>query len=478
MSKIIITHNRKGGVCKSTFTLNISHAIAEKGYKVLAIDLDDQQNTTKSISPIVKSDKTIEDLLLEEDISLGDVAVQTEWDNVWILPASSNLSGAIKYLDGEVGGHNILREKLRENDFFDYIVIDTSPSLSIMVINGLCASDYMFIPLSSKYFSMQGLQQTLSSFKKVTSRLNPDLKLLGIGFVCHDSRSVLANEVVTQIKAKFSNELLKSMVGINIKIEEAQVKKQSILSYAPDDRGSKQYRELVIELLSRIEGKEGVQEIEEVVQESRSLGEEKEEEKEEGRRKEKRYCLVKRGYLMSGKSVLDDNFFDNEGGGDIIDHITREQLKVDKIKEETDFLRLLDHLGIKTKITGKNIMALCPFHDDKTPSLAVYEVDKRFKCFGCDKKGDVVNFVEYYKGIKFIDALKYLDDFNMSLTEAQRTQREEKSKGKKVFDMPLQQGKKKAVEKEVVQESSSLGVQEKKKEEEKKKGTALLKGGI
>ena len=252
--RIITNHNRKGGVGKSTSTLNLSHVLAEKGLKVLIIDLDDQQNTTRSISQIVKSDKTIEDLLLKEDVSLGSVAVKTEWDNVWILPASSNLSGVIKNLDGEVGGHNILREKLRGNDFFDYIIIDTSPSLSIMVINGLCASDYMFIPLSSKYFSMQGLQQTLSSFRKVTSRLNPDLKLLGIGFVCHDSRSVLANEVVSQIGSKFSNELFKSMVGINIKIEEAQVKKQSILSYAPDDRGSDQYRALGHEILSRING--------------------------------------------------------------------------------------------------------------------------------------------------------------------------------------------------------------------------------
>ena len=250
---IVTILNRKGGVGKTTATLNLASVLAEMNYRVLIIDLDDQRNTSNSVSSIVESSKTIEDLLLK-DLTLKDVAFQTDWQNVYILSASSNLSGVVKYLDGEVGGHLILKEKLVKDNEFDFVLIDTSPSLNILVINALCASQFMFIPLSSKYLSLQGLSQTIESFKKVTDRLNPDLKLLGIGFVQHDKRNVLANEVLEQVKEAFPNDLFKTLIGINIKIEEAQVKKQSILSYAPNDRGAEQYRELGKELLARIQG--------------------------------------------------------------------------------------------------------------------------------------------------------------------------------------------------------------------------------
>lgn len=242
---------RKGGVGKSTATLNLACVFGELGYKVLIIDLDDQQNTTKSISAIVEGEKTIEDLLLKEEVKLKDAVVESNWKNVFILPASSNLSGVVKYLDGEVGGHLILKEKLNDENF-DFVLIDTSPSLNILVLNALCSSQYMFIPLSSKYLSLQGLKQTIDAFKKVAGRLNPDLKLLGIGFVNHDKRNVLANEVVDQVFNNFKDDALKTMIGINIKIEEAQVKKESILTYAPEDRGSQQYRELGKEILLRL----------------------------------------------------------------------------------------------------------------------------------------------------------------------------------------------------------------------------------
>jgi len=250
---IVTITQRKGGVGKTTATLNIAFVLASMGYKVLIVDLDDQQNTSRSVSSLVESTKTIEDLLLK-DLTLKDVAFQTDWQNVYILSASSNLSGVVKYLDGEVGGHLILKEKLVKDNEFDFVLIDTSPSLNILVINALCASQFMFIPLSSKYLSLQGLSQTIESFKKVTDRLNPDLKLLGIGFVQHDKRNVLANEVLEQVKEAFPNDLFKTLIGINIKIEEAQVKKQSILSYAPNDRGAEQYRELGKELLAKIQG--------------------------------------------------------------------------------------------------------------------------------------------------------------------------------------------------------------------------------
>jgi chromosome partitioning protein len=244
---------RKGGNGKSTSALNLAHAFAMKGKRVLLIDLDDQKNSTSAIEA-AQPTYTIEDLLLRPEVSVADAAVLTAWDGVSLIAASLSLSGAIRELDGEVGSHLALKEKLAGSSVYDICLIDTSPSLNILVVNALCASRYLFIPLSSKYFSLQGLGQTLEAFSKVKGRLNPELEILALAFVLHDSRSSLAREVVQKAIEQYPELVCHSMVAQNIKIEEAQVMRRSILSYASEDRGSVQYRELADELLSRLEG--------------------------------------------------------------------------------------------------------------------------------------------------------------------------------------------------------------------------------
>jgi len=252
-TQIITTCNRKGGMCKSTSSLNIACTLAERGYKVLLVDLDDQQNTTKSISGIVKNnDKTIEDLLLKDDVVLLDVICETAWEGVWILPASNSLSSVVKELDTAIGGYLVLKEKLTTSGNFDFIIMDTSPSLNVLVVSALCASKYIFIPMASHFYGMQGLNQTIEAFKKVKEKLNNELNILGIAFVNHDKRSALACEVVESVKKKYGSFVFENIVGVNVRIEEAQVNKQSIITYLPNDRGSEQYRKLVTELVNRI----------------------------------------------------------------------------------------------------------------------------------------------------------------------------------------------------------------------------------
>ena len=244
---------RKGGTGKSTSALNLAHVFAVLGYKVLLADIDDQQNATSSISKDIRADLTVSDLLLKDDVGVADVAVQTEWENVWIIPASPNLSGALKHLDSEVGGHLVLKEKLQAASGYDICLLDNSPSLNILNISSLCASSHLFIPLSSKYFSLQGLGQTIGAYNKVKKRLNPDLELLGMAFVIHDCRTTLSNEILGKVKRQYPTLLFNTVIGNNIKIEEAQVKKQSIITYAPLGRGAEQYRELGIEMVDRLE---------------------------------------------------------------------------------------------------------------------------------------------------------------------------------------------------------------------------------
>lgn len=245
---------RKGGNGKSTSALNLAEAFALRGKRVLLVDLDDQKNSTSAIGTAVPLRYSIEDLLLKSELSVTDVAVPTAWDGVSLVAASASLSGAIRELDGEVGSHLVLGEKLACSGGFDICLIDTSPSLNILVVNALCASRYLFIPLSSKYFSLQGLGQTLEAFEKVKARLNPALSILGLAFVIHDGRSALAREVVQKARDEYPDLVCAATVGQNIKIEEAQVLRQSIFRYAPTDRGSAQYRALADELLARMGG--------------------------------------------------------------------------------------------------------------------------------------------------------------------------------------------------------------------------------
>jgi len=244
---------RKGGNGKSTSALNLAHAFAMSGKRVLVIDLDDQKNSTSAIEAATPV-HTVEDLLLRSEVDVTAAVVSTTWEGVSLIAASSSLSGAIRELDGEVGSHLCLKEKLEAAKGFDLCLIDTSPSLNILVVNALCASRYLFIPLSSKYFSLQGLGQTLEAFAKVKSRLNPELSILALAFVIHDGRSALACEVVEKARAEYPELVCATTIGQNIKIEEAQVKRQSIFTYAAEDRGSAQYRSLAVELLARIEG--------------------------------------------------------------------------------------------------------------------------------------------------------------------------------------------------------------------------------
>jgi chromosome partitioning protein len=249
---IITICQRKGGNGKSTSALNLAHAFAERGKKVLLIDLDDQKNTTSAIGLERPVRDTVEALLLNEGAGVAEVAEKTAWEGVDVIAASGNLSGVIRELEEEIGSHQVLKEKLWGAGGYDECIIDTSPSLNILVINALCASRWVFVPLSSNYFSLQGLAQTLEAWRKVRERLNPRLEVAGAAFVIHDKRNSLAREVVGKAREEYGDRILETVVGRNIRIEEAQVKKRSILSYAPGDRGAAQYRALAAELSGRM----------------------------------------------------------------------------------------------------------------------------------------------------------------------------------------------------------------------------------
>ena len=251
--KTLTICQRKGGNGKSTSALNLAHAYALSGKRVLLIDMDDQRNTTSAIPTRRPIFHTVESLLLEEDALVFDVAQATLWEGVDLLAGSLGLSGAVSDLEQLSDGHLMLRDKLRPAFSWDLCIIDTSPSLNLLTINAMCASDGIFIPLSSNYFSLEGLAQTLQAYQKVREDLHhKSLKLYGAAFVIHDGRTRLAAEVQEKVREQYPDLLCETVIHRNIKIEEAQVKRQSIFSYAPEDRGALQYRMLSRELAARM----------------------------------------------------------------------------------------------------------------------------------------------------------------------------------------------------------------------------------
>jgi len=249
---VVTICQRKGGNGKSTCALNLAHAFALKGERVLLIDMDDQRNTTSAIPTKKPITYTVENLLFDKYTTVADAAEATLWDGVDLIAGSGNLSAAAAKLNDEPMGHQFLLANLLGAPYYDLCIIDTSPSLTILTINAMCASRGIFIPLTSNYFSLEGLAQTLEAYGKVRQGLRKDLQVFGAAFVIHDGRTLLANEVREKVKEQYPELLLETVIGRNIKIEEAQVRKQSIFSYAPNDRGAEQYRALARELDQRM----------------------------------------------------------------------------------------------------------------------------------------------------------------------------------------------------------------------------------
>jgi chromosome partitioning protein len=251
--RVVTICQRKGGCGKSTAAVNLAHAFARfHGKKVLLVDTDDQRNATSCIPTRRPAAKTVESLLLEDGASAKDIAEPTRWDGVDLIAGSPGLSSAAAELGKHSGSHLRLRNALQPAGY-DLCLIDTSPSLNLITVNALCASDGIFIPLISNYFSLQGLAQTIDAYRKVRNELHHSLKLYGIAFVNHYGRTRLANEVLAKVRERYPNEALATTVYTNIKVEEAQIAQQSVFDYAPTCRGAVQYRLLAEELAGRLD---------------------------------------------------------------------------------------------------------------------------------------------------------------------------------------------------------------------------------
>ncbi|SMR82533.1 chromosome partitioning protein [Aliiroseovarius halocynthiae] len=253
--KIIAITNQKGGVGKTTTTINLGAALAEAGKRVLLIDLDPQGNASTGLGIAVDDrEMSTYDLLLEE-ASILEVLKKTEIDDLMISPATTDLSSAdIELVSNERRSH-LLRDALRDVALadlrIDYILIDCPPSLNLLTVNALVAADSVLIPLQSEFFALEGLSQLLLTVREVRAAANQDLRIEGVVLTMYDARNNLSRQVELDARENLGELVFETVIPRNVRVSEAPSFALPVLMYDPTSKGSQAYRDLASELIKR-----------------------------------------------------------------------------------------------------------------------------------------------------------------------------------------------------------------------------------
>ena len=254
MGKVISVANQKGGVGKTTTTINLSTLIAKKGKKVLMIDADPQGNASSGVG-IDRDDieLSIYDILIDE-VEFDNIVKKTNIKNLDICPSNINLAGAEVELVSVMSREHRLKEKLDKiKDNYDFIIIDCPPSLGLITLNAFTASDSVLIPVQCEYYALEGLGQLLNTINLVKKHLNKNLEIEGALLTMYDVRTNLSNQVVKEVKNYFNDKVYKNVIPRNVKLSEAPSYGMPISVYDPRSKGAKSYEKFVKEFLKKNE---------------------------------------------------------------------------------------------------------------------------------------------------------------------------------------------------------------------------------
>ena len=250
---VISMCNQKGGVGKTTSTINLGASLAAYGRKVLLVDLDPQGALSAGLGvPHYELANTVHNLLVEPRVPISDVLIKTKVDNLDLVPSNIDLSAAEIQLVNEVGREQALARALRPLiDEYDYILIDCQPSLGLLTVNALACSDAVIIPTECEFFSLRGLALLTDTVDKVRERLNPKLKIDGILVTRFDSRTVNAREVMARVLERFGDLVFDTVIARTVRFPETSVAGEPITSWAPKSGGAQAYRALAREVIDR-----------------------------------------------------------------------------------------------------------------------------------------------------------------------------------------------------------------------------------
>ena len=253
MGKIVSIANQKGGVGKTTTSVNMSTLLAKRGKKVLLIDADPQGNASSGLGVDKDIEESVYDILIGET-EVQDVVVKTKIKNLDICPSNINLAGAEVELVSVMSREYRLKEKLDSiKDIYDFIVIDCPPSLGLITLNAFTASDSVLIPVQCEYYALEGLGQLLNTITLVKKHLNKSIEIEGALLTMYDIRTNLSNQVVKEVKKYFDDKVYKNVIQRNIKLSEAPSYGMPISVYDPKSKGAKSYEKFVKEFLKNNE---------------------------------------------------------------------------------------------------------------------------------------------------------------------------------------------------------------------------------
>lgn len=253
MGRIIAIANQKGGVGKTTTAINLSACLAEKGKKILTIDIDPQGNTSSGLG-INKNELkyTIYELMIG-NCTLNECLINNVIDNLSVLPSNVNLAGAEIELIGVDEKEYILKKEINKiKDDYDYIIIDCPPSLNTLTVNAMTTANTVLVPIQCEFYALEGLSQLIHTINLVKQRLNPDLEIEGVVFTMYDARTNLSLQVVENVKSNLNQKIYKSIIPRNVRLAEAPSHGLPINIYDPRSAGAEGYRDLANEVIEKL----------------------------------------------------------------------------------------------------------------------------------------------------------------------------------------------------------------------------------
>ena len=250
MGKVVSIANQKGGVGKTTTSVNLATVLALKGKKVLMIDADPQGNATSGLGSNKEQELSTYDLLIDDEVKAEDIIVKSQVKRLDLIPSNINLAGAEIQLTALISREYRMKNKIDEvKDNYDFIIIDCPPSLGLITLNALTASDSILIPVQCEYFALEGLGELIKTINIVKMSTNKSLTIEGALLTMYDARTNLSNQVVTEVTKYFGTKVYKSVIPRNVKLSEAPSYGVPITLYDPRSKGAKSYEKFAKEFI-------------------------------------------------------------------------------------------------------------------------------------------------------------------------------------------------------------------------------------